>query len=322
MTSIRNAVEDRYNSIFARSSGKKHGAASAEEIISAFTSKNKSLRFKVLADLGSLKAKVRARADAGEPLKVAVMWGYGKDGFCFRKYDEEWYKPDMADVFTLGVVGSVISSVDYPLDVTLIYTTARYLNTNYYHIGHKPEKWLEDGLNDFAKSFEKLCSHLLPSVDVHDCYLLNERAGIDMEHEIRKDYVQEEYDKIKGEDKFLEMFHHVKKHSPNPAKSLERYTKEKIVEMKCKVSDPDIAMYFSGNVFGAIRYHTTPNRKFPDIIPPWSAEGGIVVSGEEWHERMVSHNRILEMPTDRVIEHFGIAGNGVRGMVYADGTQI
>jgi hypothetical protein len=316
MTSIRDSVEEKYNDIFSVSHGKRHANGSKEEILAAFTSKRKSLRFKTLADLSELKSNISARVESGEPIKVCVIWGYGKDGFCFREHDPEWYKPDMADVFTLGVISTIIKSVRHPLEVTISYSTSRYLNANYYHIGRKPEQWLEEGLHNFSKEFEKLCSSLLPSVGVHDCYKLNEKAGIDMDYEMDKEYVEEEYKRIKNEQRFMDMYSHVQKHSSNPSKSLERYAKERIVELKCGVPNADIMIYFSGNVFGSIRYHTTVNRKFPDIIPPWAAKGSVVVLGKEWYERMVSHHRMHEMNGERRVEKFNILGKSVKGLIY------
>ena len=315
MVDVKTAVEERYNMLFSQKAVTKRDV-DPKEIISELTSKRRSYRFKILDDLGALRDKIAIRVNSGNPIKVCIIWGYGKNGFAFRKHNREWYKPDMADVFTLGVVSEMMKGVEYPLDVTLSYSTARYLNANYYYLGRPPEPWLEEGLHKFAKEFERLCSKLVPSVNVHDCYKLNEKAGVDMEREIRRDYVEREYSRIKGELRFMDMYSHVEKHSSNPAKSLERYAKERIVELSCGVPDADLSIYFSGNVFGSIRYHTTPNRRFPDIIPPWSSQGGIIAYEEGWHERMITHKRIHEMRMEGNPESFNILGNRISGTIY------
>lgn len=315
MQTAQEFVEAKYNGFFPPVEKTDFPDLSAREIFRALTNKRRTFW---RDDHGVSLEGVCAAIKEKRPIKVRVAWGYGKDP-AFRELDVDWFKPDLADVYTLAVVSSFISGSPHPLEVRITGSWDRFLNLNYYSISTKPEEWFEQGLLTFAKDFKSLAENLLPDVKVFDTYGPARDAGINMDAEVERPEVSDAVKayREKNEEYVWALEGSVKKHSKDWARSVDRYLRERAVEKLHGLDGADLTLHFAKEVPGSIQYLTVPNRAAFETLPPWESKGGMYQNGDSWRERMFGLMKIAACGAPDSTQAFKIKSQIVNGLVYA-----
>ncbi len=311
------SVEEKYSGFFQDleiSRGEER--ADLEEIWRLFSSKRHSFRRKQPKNQTSYRELIKDSVEENIPIPVRVAWGYGKNPR-FRDYhpsENNWSDPDLADIYTLAVIGDMLQRIPYPLDIMITGSWDRYLNINYYGIGRDPEDFLEDGSDNFERRFRSIVSELMPGIPVKGSYEFNEEMGIDLREEVGKPYVNEELAKLKKDepDYVRRLVTSAGNHSVDPEASVNVYLRERIVE---KRSNPNkITIQFGSASPTSFQYLTIPNRQVFDNVPSWEAKGAVVIGNGTWVEKMMSLKRLdgnVLVAHPRIFEIKNIKVNGL-----------
>ncbi len=296
MDMLVNSVSKKYEGLFSEKLPAEYdNNVRVEDIYSVLLSKHNSFRYKTNITKEAVERKILEVIRKGEPLRLRVAWGFGKDPR-FREYDEQyWYLPDMADIYSLALVRDMESKIKYPIKVTITSSWDRYLGINFYAVGRAPPEWLEEGLKKYNKAFKAIIAELMPEAELQDSYDLSRVIGLDLDKEVESNFVKEEYRRLSMRRKEIisEVEGSVVKHSQTPHESLERYLKERIAESRFE--DYIFSIHFGRAVQeDKIQYRTIPNRKVFEIIPPWEAKGSVEIVDGEWIESMTSLKKIKE----------------------------